>query len=317
MTLHRRAFLGGAAVTPFALNLVGPSALADMPGTQVMGMQHLKAGEGVVTALLDGFLPVSYDLLNNLSEEEAKAYLEAAFRKPGPVTIGINAYLWRTPEHTMLIDAGGRGAFPGTGSMFDALAAAGVTEDEIDTVLVTHLHPDHIGGMLTDGAPTFANAVVHVHEADIGFWGSEEVKAQAPADFHPFFDLAAGVLAAYGERVMPFNAEDDVAPGVTAMPLPGHTPGHSGFLLGGADPLLVWGDVVHVGVFQFPKPEVTIGFDTDQDLAAATRAKVFDMAATDRVRVAGMHLAFPGVGHVVKASEGYDYEPEAWSFTLD
>lgn len=114
---------------------------------------------------------------------------------------------------------------------------------------------------------------------------------------------------------MPFTGETDLGAGLAAMPLPGHTPGHSGFMLSsGDDTLLFFGDIVHVGPVQFPRPEVTIGFDVDAEMAAATRARVFDMASADRLRIAGAHVSFPGVGYVEAASEGFRFVPQSWQY---
>lgn len=316
MHANRRAFLAGAAAAPLALSLVPARAGAAAPGAQVLGIQHVRAGDGVVTAMLDGHLALGAEMFQGLAAGEAEALLAAAFRAPGPVPTGVNCYLYRDAARTVLIDAGGANAFPGLGGLFAALEAAECAPEEVDTVLVTHLHPDHIGGLIRDGAATFPNAALHVGVADITFWTSAEMKAAAPADFAPFFDLAAAVLAAYGERVQPITGEGEVIAGIEGMALPGHTLGHTGYLIHGAEPLLVWGDVVHVGAFQFAKPAVTIGFDTDPALAATTRAVVFDMAATDRLRVAGMHLAFPGIGHLERAGEGYRFAPADWTFSL-
>ena len=141
------------------------------------------------------------------------------------------------------------------------------------------------------------------------------MKGQAPEEVRQFFDLAMAAVGAFGDRVEGFEGEASLGAGMTAMPLPGHTPGHSGVMLeSDGDALLMWGDIVHVPPVQFARPDVTIGFDVDQDTARATRMKVLDMAATDRLRVAGMHISFPGIGYVEKAGDGYRFVPSSYQY---
>ncbi len=321
MAVTKRDFLIGAAAAPIALSLTAVRATADdaAPSAQFVGVRHLTVGDRVVTAILDGDLGIGAENFSNLSADEAEAFLTAAYLPNAPVPTGVNVYIVRDGARTILIDAGGANAFPSAGKLAGALEPAGVAPEDVDLILVTHLHPDHVGGLITaEGAALFPNAGLRVHEADVAFWSSDANRAAAPDAFKGFFDLATNVLAAYGDKVDPFNADGDVAPGVAAIAMPGHTPGHTGFRVeGGADSLLIWGDIVHVAAFQFPKPAATIGFDVDQPAAAATRAKVFDQAVADRARIAGMHLSFPGVGRVEKASAGgFRFVPEAFTFNL-
>lgn len=323
MALNKREFLIGAAAAPIALSLVqAPAARAAggdaSPTTQVRGVQHFKLGDKVVTAILDGDFAIGADAFSNLSADEAAAFLQAAYLPNGPVQTGVNAYILRDGARTILIDAGGANAFDSAGRLAAALEPAGVAPEDVDLILATHLHPDHIGGLLKDGAAAFPNAGLRAHEADIAFWTSEENRAAAPDAFKAFFDLAKSAVDAYRDRLDPFSADGEVATGVEAIAMTGHTPGHVGYRIeAGDDSLLIWGDIVHVAAFQLPKPAATIGFDVDSAAAAATRAKVFDQVAAERTRIAGMHLAFPGVGRLEKAAAGgYRFAPEPWNFAL-
>jgi len=317
MIIDRRSFMiGGAAVT---LTLAAPAG-AQAPATaQVAGVQRFDVGDAVVTALSDGYIDLDLALFQGASPEEMNKLLARAFQAPGKVRGSVNAYVVAFPGRTILIDAGGGSGFaPTLGQVAGHLEAAGVAPGDIEAVAVTHLHPDHVGG-LTDasGAPVFGNAELLVHETEIGFWRDDAIRGQAPEEAKAFFDMARKALDAYGERVRPVK-DGEVAPGLTATLLPGHTPGHTGFTVSSGDrALLVWGDIVHAPPLQFARPEIATGFDTDPELGRRTRAGAFDRAASDRLMVAGMHLFFPGVGHVVKAGTGYEFEPARWEYVIE
>lgn len=317
MSITRRRLVGAAIAAPIAVKLGPAFAAGPAPTSQVSGVRHIKVPGGVVTALLDGSLPIGAEAFSNLSAEEASGLLERAFMESGPVATGVNCYLFRDGDRTILIDAGGAGAFPNMGELSAALGRADVAPEDIDMVLLTHLHPDHVGGMVTDGAPAFPNAEVVAHDTDISFWTSEDNRAGAPDSMKGFFDLASGVVEAYGDRLTAITGEVEVTTGISSVLLPGHTPGHTGYMIGqGDDALLVWGDIIHVGAFQFPKPEAAIGFDVNPEQAIETRKMILERADAEHLRVAGMHIGFPGVGRVVRHDEGYVFDPEPWTFDL-
>jgi glyoxylase-like metal-dependent hydrolase (beta-lactamase superfamily II) len=244
---------------------------------------------------------------------EAEPQLRAGYRTVPPV-FTVNTFLIQTGSHVALVDTGAAKVMgPTLGLLPDRLAAIGVDAASIDTVLLTHLHGDHVAGLAdTDGAALFPNAKLVMSAAEAGFWLDEEVAAKAPDAAKSSFALARKMTAPYRDRIT-LATEGDVLPGVAITALPGHTPGHSGFLVtSGSASLLIWGDIVHVPALQFAHPEIGLRFDSDPALAKTTRERAFDMAATDKIMVAGMHLDFPAFGNVVRAGSAYGYVPAQW-----
>lgn len=317
--MQRRQFLVQSALFT-AVSTMGfraaPVAAADGSVAGIAAAQSFKIGEATVTALSDGFLPITADTLVGITPEEFKTLLAAAYIEGDAHPTGVNAYLIETGGTRVLVDTGTGTVFgPGLGHLPTNMAALGIDPASIDTIVATHLHPDHIGGIAGVASNPFVNASLVASQDDIAFWSSSEIKAQAPEQFRSFFDMAVGATSAFGDKVRAVTGEADLGNGLTAVPLPGHTPGHMGVMLeSGGDSLLIWGDVIHVPPVQFTRPEVTIGFDTDQDMARKTRQSVLDQAATDKLRVAGMHIGFPGMGYVERAAQGYRFVPQPYPY---
>ena len=185
----------------------------------------------------------------------------------------------------------------------------------MDEIVLTHAHPDHTNGLLNDvGARAYARAKVRLSEEELNFWFSDEQMAKY-SDKKMMFDLARKNIGPYKDagQVETFKLGADLGGGIHSLSLPGHTPGHSGLRISdGADQFLIWADLVHVPAVQFEHPDVSIAFDIDPDTARATRNKIFAEVTTDRLRVGGMHLAFPGIGHVAKSANGYAFVPQLW-----
>jgi glyoxylase-like metal-dependent hydrolase (beta-lactamase superfamily II) len=319
VVLTRRGFVAGA-LAGSSLALVAGNALAKAPamGHQVLSAYRHVVGSIEVIALSDGAVDLPVQLFPKADPAETAKILTSTGSPTDKLGTAVNAFLVNTGDKLVLIDSGAGQLFGPTLGRFAAnLVALGIDPATVDVIAMTHLHPDHFGGLLTaDAKLAFPNAAILIAEADIKLWLDEATAARAPADNKPFFDQARMMVGPYvaAQKYQPVADGQEVVAGVTAIAAPGHTPGHTMYRISsGNQSLLIWGDIVHNAPLQFPHPEWAIAFDTDQDLAIATRKKVFDMTAADRLAVAGAHLPFPGIGHVVKSDSGYGYAPAFWA----
>lgn len=284
---------------------------------QAPELSRRKIGEYVVTALVDGVVDTPFEMLAEIKPKEAEDMIAASGR-PRSSAMTLSAYLIESSTRKILID-GGAGSINGWGGRLHAvLGAAGVNPKDIQHVLLTHAHPDHIGGLVSTplGFASFPNADLILHEDEFRFWSDDGNLSRAPEPAQPFFHLARRVFAAYSNR-MEAVTSGDVMSGISLVHLPGHTPGHSGYVISsGADSLLVWGDIVHYPNIQVERPEVTIAFDVDAAAAATTRRSVLAKVASDNRLIAGMHLNFPGFARVHASGETYKIVDEPWTPSL-
>lgn len=281
------------------------------------GIHHVKLGEITVTALNDGQFDADVAWLIGIPAAEAEALLRDSFRVLPP-RITVTCFLLRTGGRHILVDIGA-GALMGhvNGAAKRRLAALGIAPGSIDTVLITHAHSDHIGGLVNpDGGSAFPNAEVVISAAETGYWLNHEVRAKALESGKSDFDLVQQILAPYSNRMRLIEDGQEVLPGIAAVHLPGHTPGHTGWrVASGGEALLICGDIIHLPAIQFGRPDVGMVFDNDVVLGCMTRARAMEMAATERLLLAGMHLDFPTFGHVRRAGAGYAFEPLVWAPT--
>jgi glyoxylase-like metal-dependent hydrolase (beta-lactamase superfamily II) len=273
------------------------------------GTYSKRVGELSVTAIRDGHFDLPLAYFAGLAADESERLLQNAARHVPP-RIDVNAFLIESGGKRILVDTGcGSKLGPTVNKLRQNLSAGGVSTASIDTVLCTHIHPDHTNGLIDElGAPVFSNAKIRVHESEVAFWLSKAERERAPAALQPQFDWAMEAFAPYEGRISTFRS-GNVAGGIEAVPLYGHTPGHTGFLVhSGNQQLLIWADCVHSITIQAAHPEVSFAADVDPDTARATRQKLFDRVSTDQLLVTGMHLEFPGFGHLVRAGQGFRYE---------
>lgn len=305
----------GAAVLP-AIATAQTATPPAQQKTQVPGYYRMMVGQLEVTALYDGYIDLDPKILRYTSAREVQSLLARMFVESTPgMQTAVNAYLIHTGSHLVLVDTGAAACFgPTLGRIGENLRAAGYAPEQIDTVLLTHLHGDHACGLAANGKAAFPNATVYVDKADADYWLSEANAAAAPKEAQGLFAMARAAVAPYqaAQRFRPFNGGAGVEPvsGVRAVPANGHTPGHSGYLFtSGKDSLLLWGDIVHSHAVQFRRPQVAIEFDVDSKQAVITRQRILADAAKGRLWVGGAHMPFPGLGHVRRDAAGYAWVP--------
>jgi glyoxylase-like metal-dependent hydrolase (beta-lactamase superfamily II) len=318
LDLSRRQLMAGLALSTTApLVVTSNSALAQAPTTPTprVASYTRRVGDAEVITLLDGFFPLPQQAITGLSPEQLARNLQVAFLDPKEaVPLPVAVHIIRQGGQITMIDSGGGAALgPTVGRLATALASVGIPPAQINRIVISHLHPDHIGGMMAGSAAAFPNASVHVSATELEFWTDEAAGSRAPDFLKPWFALARTVATAYRPRIVTFKGEADLGGGITSLPMPGHTVGHSGyrFSSSGAQ-LLIWGDSTAVASLQFSHLDTGFVFDTDSVQAAATRRRVLDMAATDRMLVAATHMPFPGFGHVVRREQAYAWTAEEW-----
>lgn len=268
-----------------------------------------KIGDVEVITVSDGRLDSTYGTFLGSAEEVERAGLSP----DAPVSLPVNAFLLRSNGKRVLVDAGsGSSMGPTLGKLPDNLRAIGMAPETIDFVLLTHIHPDHSNGLVDDeGRPNFPNAEIMVHADDLRFWVEREPDAADSEARQRVMKQARRAFAPYRDRVRAIS-EGELLPGISAHPQPGHTFGHTGWLVSsGGEALLIWGDIVHVPAVQFARPDALLSVDLDPQAARRSRLRVLECVATGRIRVAGAHLGFPGIGHVLRDGSGYRFEAEA------
>lgn len=324
MKLSRRSLLKAVpAIAAAPVAIAGPArAAAPFANTQAPGLVHRKVGSAQVTALLDGYFGATSDTVVGFGDAAVDAALSdyGQGKQDGAINLPINSFAVNAGGKLSLIDAGAGVLFAPTMGAFDeGLAAAGIGVEDVDRILLTHMHVDHVGGLLNDdGSARFPHAELVVSKTEWEFWWNDAImNSDAAKPMLPFFQGARVATGPYKDRVTLFDGETDLGQGVTSLPLPGHTPGHTGFVLNSEDDaVLFWGDIIHVTGLQFTNPEYLMVFDMDPEQTLATRRRMFDMAASDGLLLAGSHIDFPGLGRVRRDGDGYRYQPAPWPYTV-
>jgi glyoxylase-like metal-dependent hydrolase (beta-lactamase superfamily II) len=277
------------------------------------GFYRLKIGKIDVTSISDG--TGGFFVLDKLAKPkraEAEKLMAKSWVKQ-PVDASVNAFLITLSGHTILVDAGSGDLLgPKLAKLPDSLRAAGVKPEDVTDILVTHIHPDHTGGLMIGGKMVFPNATVHVNKRELDFWTDRATGENYPEPTKGFYKQVGPTVGPYvaAGHVKTFEGATELFPGIRTLPAYGHTPGHTYYVLeDGGEKLVFMGDTIHAPDAQFDDPDITIEFDVDQKRAAATRKKAFDDAAVNGYFVALDHMYFPGIGRLRKESVGYRWLP--------
>ncbi|MCA9776388.1 MAG: MBL fold metallo-hydrolase [Candidatus Eremiobacteraeota bacterium] len=265
---------------------------------------RFQLGDFQITALLDGTKPRNPTEIA-AQPERVKKQLKR-HRIDSSTVASYNAFLIHTGSHLVLVDSGNGE------SLVESLRASGYRPEQIDIVLITHFHPDHIKGLTKDGNLVFLNADVQCDKRESDFWLSEEEERKAPESLKERFALIQRTMAPVVEaaRLKPFESSGRLLDGIKAIGAPGHSPGHTAYLVESGDKgLLLWGDTVHIEQAQFAEPELTVKFDYDQQRAAESRLNLLRTADERGLLIASPHISFPGLGHVLKDQTGYRWIP--------
>src|ERR1700691_2814742 len=330
--LNRRDLLAAAAAIGAASALsplTSQKANAAAPATaaQAPVFYRYKVGTIECTSINDGArsFPMPDKWVTNVSKDKALAAAEAAYMPKGMVTVPFNPQLINTGGKLVLLDCGnGVSVLEPTkgqaGRTLQNLAAGGVGPKSLYIVIMSHLHPAHTNGIrAADGSMAFPNAQIMVPAKDWEFWMSDEnaAKAQSSDMMKNYFANVKKIYAGIESKITKYDWGKEVAPGITSIAAPGHTPGHTAFAIASGDSkVLIQSDVTNIPEFFLRNPDWHVAYDYDPELAQETRHKFYDMASAEKATVVGFHFPFPAVGHVEKDGKGYRLIPVAFNPVL-
>jgi len=322
MSLIRRDFL--VATGSAVVGLVGGSwtgacvqARAPVSKSQVPGYYRFSLGQFQLTVVSDGTIAFPAEALwPEASKADRDAVLASDFQPTDKSTLHVNVLAVNAGDRLVLIDAGSRGKMqPTAGRLLQNLAAAEIKPEEVDTILVTHAHPDHLWGVAnaSDTERTFPHAEYVIGEAELNFWMQPQHPLESHAVWGDIYRQNMKTLAAINDRIRTVKPEGEVVSGITAIATPGHTPGHTSVqIASGSSQLLCTADVVGHRAVGFQYPDWRGGFDLDLDQGAKTRRAFLDRCASEKVMVSSYHLPFPGIGHVVRTGTAFSWLPSDW-----
>lgn len=317
MPTRRQALtlFAASAMLPLAPRLAFPAAAFSKIANS--GFYRFKLGDLEITALSDGTMPLPMaKIYQNKAEGDLQEQLDVNFLGNEP-HISINAYLINDGKRLVLVDAGTGSLFgPIAGKLISHMAKAGYKPSEVDAVVLTHIHADHTGGLTVEGKPQYPNAKLHIAEREYDFWIKRTTNVEHTPELERDFATAKAALSPYisADRISLFKDNAPPIPGFGSILRPGHTPGHSSIVISSkGENLVIWGDIIHGDYIQFDDPNVYVTFDVDGHEAVKTRAIALEDAAQQKYLVAGAHIPFPGIGHVVRDETMYGFIPLNYS----
>lgn len=308
----RKLFLM-CSIALWACSLIAQNTFIPTAKAQAPGYYRIKLGACEVTVISDGTMLMPVDkMLQGGKEDEVTAAFKRNFETL-PAETSMNCFLINTGNKLILVDAGGGDIYrpAGLGQFMSNLSAAGYKPEQIDAILVTHSHADHVGGLYLNGKMAFPKATIYMHQADYDLLFSP-----LGEPFRKYFTNELNVMTPYktAGKIKTFETQSVLFPGITAIPAPGHTPGHTFYQVVSNDQkLLLWGDIIHAAEAQFPDPALTFQFDLDANAAKMQRIKVFADAAKQGYLIGGAHISFPGLGHVARDNDKYSWIPVSYS----
>lgn len=310
----RRGLMGGAAAAG-ALALATPGlAKAPMINAPAPYFYRFRLGDAEATIVSDGPLPLGdpHKNFTGLSAGEMDRQLTDNFLPINNAVLEQNVLILNTGDRLTLFDTGmgsSKAFGPTTGKLLQTMRQAGIDPATIDAVVMSHAHIDHCGGCVgDDGKPHFPNAQFYIAQADFDFWTDQSKGSDA---LKPFIDHARKNLLPVRDRLIFFKDGQEFLPGVQAMAAPGHTVGHTIFMIStGGKQMCYVGDLTHHPVLLMEKPLTEFAYDTDPKQSAQTRVRMLTMLAANCIPILAYHFAWPGIGHVAKQGEGFRYFPE-------
>lgn len=314
--LYRAAAFFTALLLAFSFPTLSNAQTSGTPLSNP-GYYVVQLGDFQVIALSDGTAALDFTkLLSNIAPEKRDQLFKESYLT-STVENSVNGFLIKANGKLILVDAGTADAFgPTLGKLVTSLKNAGYQPEQIDAVLLTHLHPDHVGGISDGDKLVFPNATVYVSKPEAAYWLSEDNKGKAPQSAQFYFETAIKKIAPYQKagKLVTFDYGTELFPGITSIATPGHTPGHSSYVVESkGQKLLFWGDLVHAAAVQFSDPGAYVGFDGDPKAAADQRKKAYADAAKNGYWIAADHISFPGIGHLRADGSKYVWIPANYS----